>query len=270
MPLSDSTFGHERSLSLGDENSGEHPQLMRWDREADAGLIRWFTDLRLEEAVDDPALKKVALLIEPQAFSTTAYQKAEELVEYFDAILTYDRELASQGEPWRWYPPGGSRIAEWGTFRKHHGVSLLTSPKKITPGHKLRHAVVEQFGEQIAVMGLPYRHYLKTKAEALRDYRFSIIIESERRDWYFTEKLIDCLSQGTVPIYWGCPDIGKFFDTEGFLIFESLEGLEAVLQQATPETYRELLPRVAWNLEAARDYRVAEDWIAQAYPDLLQ
>ncbi len=133
----------------------------------------------------------------------------------------------------------------------------------------LRHAAVEQLGERLDVLGLPYKHYLKTKAAALRDYRYSVIIESERRDWYFTEKLIDCLSQGTVPIYWGCPDIGKFFDTEGFMFFEDLDGLDQALSEATRERYKKMLPSVAWNLEAARDYRVSEDWIATAYPDLL-
>ncbi len=243
---------------------------MRWDREADAGLLRWFTDLRLEEAVDDPAMKKVALLIEPPAFSITHYEKAEELQEYFDAILTFDRERAEKNDVWKWYPPGGSRIADWGAFRKRKGISILTSPKRLTAGHLMRHGAVDRYSDRLTVMGLPYGSYLKTKAACLRDYRFSVIIESERRDWYFTEKLIDCLSQGTVPIYWGCPDVGKFFDEDGFIFFEDLDGLEEALSQATSDRYKKMLSSVAWNLEAAREYRVAEDWIARAYPELLE
>ena len=32
-----------------------------------------------------------------------------------------------------------------------------------------------------------------------------------RGDYEFDEKLIDCFLTGTVPIFWGCPSIDKFF-----------------------------------------------------------
>ena len=37
---------------------------------------------------------------------------------------------------------------------------------------------------------------------------------------YFTEKLIDALITKTVPIYWGAPYIGDFYDNRGIIHFE--------------------------------------------------
>jgi hypothetical protein len=51
--------------------------------------------------------------------------------------------------------------------------------------------------------------------------KFSIIIENSQEKNYFSEKLIDCLITKTVPIYWGCPNIGDYFDLDGFIIFEN-------------------------------------------------
>ena len=47
--------------------------------------------------------------------------------------------------------------------------------------------------------------------------QFHIAIESTSTINYFTEKLIDALITKTVPIYWGCPNIGDFFDTRGII-----------------------------------------------------
>ena len=65
------------------------------------------------------------------------------------------------------------------------------------------------------------------------DYRFSIVIENCKRDYWFTEKLIDCLRTGTIPIYWGCPSIGDFFDIRGFILFDDINDLENILNNLT-------------------------------------
>ena len=41
----------------------------------------------------------------------------------------------------------------------------------------------------------------------------------------FTEKLIDAFLTGTIPLYWGCPTIGEFFDMDGILLFDNVDVL---------------------------------------------
>ena len=41
------------------------------------------------------------------------------------------------------------------------------------------------------------------KLAGLKDYMFTIVIENVVDDCWFTEKLMDSLLTGTIPIYWG-------------------------------------------------------------------
>jgi len=53
---------------------------------------------------------------------------------------------------------------------------------------------------------------LINKKDGLLDYEFSIAIENSVESDYFSEKLTDCILTDTTPIYYGCPDVSRFFD----------------------------------------------------------
>jgi hypothetical protein len=59
-------------------------------------------------------------------------------------------------------------------------------------------------------------------------FQFSLVIESCSEKNYFTEKLIDCLITKTIPIYYGCPNISDFFDTQGWIILVSKSNIERI------------------------------------------
>ena len=46
---------------------------------------------------------------------------------------------------------------------------------------------------------------------------FSIAIENASYETYFTEKLLDCFATGTIPVYYGAPDIGDYFNKDGII-----------------------------------------------------
>jgi hypothetical protein len=48
----------------------------------------------------------------------------------------------------------------------------------------------------------------------------SFAFENANYPGAFCEKLTDFFATGTIPIYWGNPDIGEFFDTNGIIIFD--------------------------------------------------
>lgn len=55
-----------------------------------------------------------------------------------------------------------------------------------------------------------YRGAIVSKRDVLRRYRFTICFENARElDGYVTEKIFDCLLAGSIPVYWGAPDIGS-------------------------------------------------------------
>jgi hypothetical protein len=66
---------------------------------------------------------------------------------------------------------------------------------------------------------------------------FSIIIENSKEDYMFTEKLIDCFLTGTIPIYYGCPSIGLFFNDKGILHFNNYKECIDILKNISSELY---------------------------------
>jgi len=274
VPLRDGTF-HGPSMSLSSENANEAPELLRWQRveQLPDAPVTVFTDMCLDEVLLSKSPTNVAILIEPPAFSATHYRKAVELQDHFDAIFTYEREYVERGPPFLLYLVGGSRIREWGVFPKGKMVSIIVSDKWVTEGHLLRHRIVEELLPQfpgLEVFGEPYGPYLDPKGPGLRPFRYSVVVESGRSDYYFTEKLVDCLSQGTVPIYWGCPSVQRFFDSDGIITFETLDDLAYILASISEQDYLRRLPAVRWNLDLACGFRCAEDWMYLNHTELFE
>jgi len=273
IPLRDGTFPHSASMSLAGENALEQPKLLRWERceQLPDAPVTVFTDMCLDEVLLSRSPVNIAILIEPAVFSTTHYDKAEGLEEHFDAIFTYDlarlNAAKQRGEPWYFYPFGGSWIEDWHVYEKLRLVSHIVSPKRVTEGHELRHRVAARFGDFVNIWGalMEGQPRFEPKHKALRHYMYSIVIESGRMDCYFTEKLIDCLSQGTVPIYWGCPSAGDFFEADGIIPFEDLDDLGHVLASISTQDYLFRMPAIKRNLELARGFRCAEDWLAREH-----
>ena len=99
------------------------------------------------------------------------------------------------------------------------------------------------------------------KLIGLESYKFSVVIENCKRDYWFTEKLIDCLVTGTIPIYWGCPSIGDFFDINGFFIFDSVKELESIIENLTEDMYLSKIDSVRKNFITAKNYLLPDEII---------
>lgn len=53
-----------------------------------------------------------------------------------------------------------------------------------------------------------------TKWDGLESYKYSIAIENSCLENYFSEKFTDCILAWTIPIYYGCPNIDKYFSND--------------------------------------------------------
>lgn len=269
--LFDGTFPGQKSATLGGDNIGESSQNINWMREQ-VLPITFYTDMCLEESLKHPSnIVKVAWLVEPYSISYTHYEKAIAMQDAFDYILTFDRQYLSQGEKWKWYALGGSWINEdsWvdGATDKTRLVSLIGTEKQRARGHGMRHKIAELSRLfPIDVMGRGYRA-IPSKIEALRPYYYSIVVENERISGYFTEKLIDCISQTTVPIYWGAPDIASYFDETGIIQFDTIEKLiEILVSLPNSNEWSNRYPAMRRNMNIALGYTCVEDWIYNNLP----
>lgn len=59
--------------------------------------------------------------------------------------------------------------------------------------------------------------WVKGKADFIRDYKFTIAFENAQMPGYTTEKLLDPFLCYTVPIYWGNPEVTKYYNPKAFI-----------------------------------------------------
>lgn len=206
---------------------------------------------------------KIGWLMEPRQIQPQRYNQIEAYINDYDYIMTHDETLLTK------YPNktkrvivGGSWInpKNYGVGKKTKSVSMIYSNKQDLEGHRLRHSVAATVAN-IDLFGRGTTRTLEHKDDSLLDYRYSVVIENNRANNYFTEKLIDSLIVGTIPIYWGCPNIGEYFDTRGMYIVNSLEEIANIVGSLTEKDYIEKIQYVEANCAAAQDYAVVEDWI---------
>lgn len=55
------------------------------------------------------------------------------------------------------------------------------------------------------------------KLDFISCYRFTIAFENYSYPYYLTEKIWDSLLTGSIPIYWGCPQVAEFFNPASFI-----------------------------------------------------
>ncbi len=231
----------------------------------DENDIVFFTDASLNDVLKYKDIKGVrcyAWFIESPAIIDQT--NIIELEQYFDNVFTHKKEFIDRNpNKYKLLPVWGSWIKyqDRKIYNKHKDISIIASYKNQTTGHKLRHNVIKLFNDVIDVYGSGYKS-IDDKIVGLKDYRFSIVIENTKQDYYFSEKLLDCFTTGTIPIYWGCPSIGDFFDINGIIRFDTFDDLYEILNGSNfDKLYNEMLPYIKTNFELANKYKAPEDFL---------
>lgn len=263
VTVADSLFlQYARSIKLGGGNENVTPTHFEWEL-ADPERARFVTDSHIKDA-RGPG--QVALLLESFFLHPENYLSAME--KPFEAVLTHNSYFAKH-KNWLWFPHGGSFVPldQWKVHKKTKGVSLLCSPKRSLWGHRKYHYLAERFGDHLDVYGLDGH---VDKLTAIAPYRYTVVVEAEETVDFFSEKLIDCLALGTIPIYWGCPNIGDYFDVHGLVRVNSTEEVAEALGKLNTKFYSARKDVIGENLEIARRYAIPEDWIWNEYPQLFE
>lgn len=266
IKIVDNQFSHGKSFGTGDLQIP--PINFDWYRGSDnINDFIVFTEATLTLVDNYNEKVKVALIMEPPSLKQSVYDYIKNPINYnkFNLIFTFNQDLIKYNpEKFKYYPFGGCWIypEERYVYNKTRNISIISSNKKMTHGHQLRHSIINNFKTKIdGVYGGGYK-FVQNKLEALKDYRFSIVIEQGNYDGLFTEKLIDCLMTGTIPIYWGCGgSIGEYFNLEGILQFNNIDELPHILEKCTEEFYLKTLPVIKENFEIAKEYCIPEDYL---------
>ena len=174
----------------------------------------------------------------------------------FDLILTSHQEVLDNCSNSILFPFGTSWVSD--DFLKketNFEISFLCGNKKFMEGHMLRHSI---FNNLKNIKNLPVKSFysgLQTKDIVFDTSQFTIVTENSCIKNYFTEKIVDCFITKTIPIYWGCPNIGDFFDKRGIITFNSENELFKKISLLTADIYQQKESIIEKNYNESLKYK---------------
>lgn len=107
-------------------------------------------------------------------------------------------------------------------------VSNGLAKERISFFNKLsKHIQVDSGGRYLNNIGGP----VEDKLSFIKDYRFVIAYENSSYPGYTTEKLLEPLMVGSIPIYWGSPNVSQEFNPDRFLDRQKFLSDEALIEK---------------------------------------
>lgn len=135
-------------------------------------------------------------------------------------------------------------------FKKDKTISVVSSDLTWLPGHKKRFAFVNKlmghYKNQVEFYGRGINP-IENKFNGIAPFKYSVAIENSYIENYFTEKIFECFLTYTLPIYYGCPNLEKFFDERAFVRIDidefdnALDIIDCVVKE---DVYQEKLPYI--------------------------
>lgn len=250
-----------------------------WDR-YDFGLkTHFYTHKAMLQTMGQPD-RKYGMLVESRNIVPKDYdifKKYKGLEHDFVKIFTFDDRVLNDISNSRFYPCAAApvykekekNLDDREYEKKERNISFLSSNKSMCEMHKKRidtakychrNKLADVYGRAIG------GEYVKIE-DVLENYRFSIIIENDQTDYYFTEKITNCFVAQAIPVYLGARKIGEFFNPDGIITIseKDLENIEVVLKQCTKAEYERRLPAILDNYQRVQEYRNMQDYLYEHY-----
>lgn len=262
---------HSRHAPFGHEG-----KYFFWDRYNYGLDTHFYGPEAMTGTLGKPAVK-YGMLTESRTIVPKDYEvfhRNRGLEKDFRYIFTYDDRILNEIENARFYPVAAgiwnSEMREGRYREKDRDLSILSSDKVMCALHRFRlelarlckrDGLADTFGR------FDGGGYVEKVDETLNRYRFSMIIENDVSDYYFSERLTNCFAAQTVPVYLGARRIGDFFNTDGMILLGSadLEEAESLIAECTRERYEAMLPAVLDNYERVKEYVNMQDYLYEHY-----
>ncbi len=90
---------------------------------------------------------------------------------------------------------------------------------------------------------LPFGH--EEEIAYLSQYKFALCFENSSAPGYCTEKIILAYLAGCIPVYWGDPNIGEYFNPESMYNVDYFGKCDVKIREieANPELYKEIVSK---------------------------
>jgi len=202
--------------------------------------------------------KMIAVLLEPYAIKSWTYQFVKKYKFFFHCIVTHDKEsFVYHGNKSIFLPiaaptlqPVSLKIGK----RKKLCTYLYNSRKEMTEGHRIRRNfadIASNFDDKCHIFSTKFG---LSKSEFMFDTYFAIVIQNSRKDWYFSDQILDCFACGVVPIYYGSKGYKEFFDERGVIEINDLGELQTILSNLTDSSYYEKMESIKANFQTVKEF----------------
>lgn len=244
----------------------------------------------IEQLQENPV--NILMILEPnQLFGL--HDWAIKNQEYFSCILTWGEKILAECPNSYFFPMGISWLDDAyvnnvDLLEKKYEVSFLCGAKQMIEGHHLRHRLYSR-GDEIKIP--------KQWCYTLEDYKYnnghhtivqsagqppgsakkqlwrsmySICIENSSNKGYHTEKIIDAFLSKTIPIYWGCTNIGDFYDLNGIVHCKDENEIIEKTNNLTPEYYASKKESIDKNYKIAKYYANIFDRFVEKMKEIVK
>lgn len=202
------------------------------------------------------------------------FHKHRGLEKEFRYIFTYDEKILNEIENARFYPIAAGiwnqEMKEDLYQKKEEDLSILCSDKVMCSLHQFRLELARRCKkDQLAHTFGKFDggSYIQSVDESLDRFCFSIIIENDISDYYFSERLTSCFAAQTIPVYLGARKISEFFNPEGMILLKDVD-LDAAVQairQCTRQEYEARLAAVRDNYNRVQEYSNMQDYLYEHF-----
>lgn len=98
------------------------------------------------------------------------------------------------------------------------------------------------------------------KLEFQSRHKFALAFENSSHPGYCTEKLVEAFSAGTVPIYWGDPDVCQIFNEKAMIVLDETHNFRATIDKIKAIDNDDALYNAMLKEPALIDLDVWEKW----------
>ncbi len=255
---------------------GHEGKYFFWDRYNYGLDTHFYGGREMPHTLGKPVVK-YGMMTESRVIAPKDYEvfyKHKGLEKEFRYIFTYDEKILNEIENARFYPIAAGiwnqKMKEDLYKKKEEDLSILCSDKVMCTLHQFRLELARRckkdrlahtFGK------FDGGSYIQSVDESLDRFRFSIIIENDISDYYFSERLTSCFAAQTIPVYLGARKISQFFNPEGMILLKNadLEVALGAIRQCTKEEYEARLDGVLDNYNRVQEYVNMQDYLYEHF-----
>lgn len=207
---------------------------------------------------DSTADYKVLLQCEPPNLYIKFCGMVYENYQNFDLILSYDDRILKLPNAMEFIPTC-SWISDSIQIEKQNQVSFLMSSKINGHAYRMRFMIKKRLErlerlKHFDIMWYRSPPLYPNKDDFFKNAKFNIACENQIMTNMFSEKLLDCFRTYTVPIYYGCMNIEKYFNPKGMILFNTIDEFNNIIDNLHPDMYDEMKPYLLENYELGKIY----------------